>query len=58
MRKKKVTLWDLLGKVPDHRNTLGRRYSLRSVLAITLAAVFKRTHQPGSNRPLRPTPER
>ena len=40
MRKKKVTLWDLLGKVPDHRNTLGRRYSLRSVLAITLAAVL------------------
>jgi len=35
-----VTLWDLLGKIPDHRQALGRRYSLRSVLAITLAAIL------------------
>lgn len=35
-----VTLWELLGEVPDHRSRLGRRFSLCSVLAIALGAVL------------------
>jgi hypothetical protein len=34
-----VTLWDVLGRVPDHRSAQGRRFSLQSVLAIVLAGL-------------------
>ena len=35
-----VTLWELLADVPDHRSPLGRRFSLRSILAVTLGALL------------------
>jgi len=35
-----MNLWDILGKVPDHREASGRRFSLQSVLAVTLAAML------------------
>jgi len=35
-----VTLWDLLGEVPDHREAQGRRYPLQALLAIALAAAL------------------
>jgi hypothetical protein len=35
-----VTLWDCLGSVHDRRSRQGRRYSLRSVLALSIAAVM------------------
>ncbi|MCA9428416.1 MAG: ISAs1 family transposase [Candidatus Omnitrophica bacterium] len=35
-----MSLWEVLGEVPDHRDPSGRRYSLQSVLAITLAAML------------------
>ena len=35
-----VTLWDVLGEIPDHRDTSGRRFELRSVLGITIAAIL------------------
>lgn len=35
-----ITLWDALGRVFDHRDPSGRRFSLRSILAITLAAMM------------------
>ena len=34
-----VSLWDALGKVHDRRSRQGRRYPLRSVLALSLGAV-------------------
>jgi hypothetical protein len=34
------TLWDVLGQVPDHRSRHGRRFALRSVLALVLGAVL------------------
>ncbi len=39
-RKRRRTLWEYLGTVPDHRKARGKRYELRSVLAIALAAVL------------------
>lgn len=35
-----TTLWDLLAKVPDHRAASGRRFPLRGILGITLAATL------------------
>lgn len=35
-----MSLWDILGKIPDHREASGRRFPLRSILAITLAAML------------------
>lgn len=35
-----LTLWDCLGKVHDRRSRQGRRYSLRSVLGASIAAVL------------------
>ena len=35
-----VTLWEVLGQVPDHRSAQGRRFCLRGVLAIVLAALL------------------
>ena len=35
-----MSLWDVLGEIPDHRDASGRRFSLQSVLAITLAAML------------------
>ena len=35
-----VTLWDVFGRVPDHRSVHGRRFCLPSVLAIVLAALL------------------
>lgn len=35
-----ATLWELLGEVADQRSPLGRRFSLRSILAITLGALL------------------
>jgi len=35
-----MSLWDVLGEVPDHRDPSGRRFPLQSVLAITLAAML------------------
>lgn len=37
-RQEGGTLWEMLGEVPDHREASGRRFTLRSILAITLAA--------------------
>jgi hypothetical protein len=34
------TLWELLAEVPDQRSPLGCRFSLRSILALTLGAVL------------------
>lgn len=34
------TLWDALGRVPDGRRRRGKRFGLRSVLALVLAAVL------------------
>ena len=34
------SLWDVLGEIPDRRGAKGRRYSLRSVLVLTLAAML------------------
>ncbi len=34
------TLWELLGEVADHRSPLGRRFSLRSILTLTLGGVL------------------
>ena len=33
-------LWDVLGSIPDRRGARGRRYPLRSVLVLTLAAML------------------
>ena len=35
-----ITLWDVLGKVPDHRSPSGRRFKLRSILALTVGAIL------------------
>ena len=35
-----VTLWSQLGKVHDRRSRQGRRYSLRSILALSISAVL------------------
>lgn len=35
-----VTLWDALAEIPDHRDPSGRRFELRSVLAISIGAVL------------------
>lgn len=35
-----TTLWDCLGKVHDRRSRQGQRYSLRSVLGLSIAAVL------------------
>lgn len=35
-----ATLWELLAEVPDQRSPLGRRFSLRSILALTLGALL------------------
>jgi len=35
-----MSLWDALGMVPDHRDPSGRRFSLQSIVAITLAATM------------------
>jgi len=37
---KAVTLWDVLGQVPDHRSPSGRRFALRSVLAVAIGAIL------------------
>ena len=34
------SLWDVLGEIPDRRGAKGRRYSLRSVPVLTLAAML------------------
>ena len=34
------SLWDVLGEIPDRRGAKGRRYSLRSVVVLTLAAML------------------
>ena len=34
------SLWDVLGEIPDRRGAKGRRYSLRSVMVLTLAAML------------------
>jgi len=34
------TLWDVLGEVPDRRSRHGRRFELRSVLALVLGALL------------------
>src|SRR3954465_15286654 len=34
------TLWDALGDIPDRRGAKGRRYPLRSVLTLSLAACW------------------
>lgn len=34
------TLWDVLGRIPDRRMRRGKRFELRSVLALVLAAVL------------------
>ncbi len=39
-KRRRRTLWEYLGTVPDHRKARGKRYELRSVLAIALAAVL------------------
>lgn len=39
-KERRRALWDYLGKVPDHRERQGRRYELRSVLAMAIAAVL------------------
>lgn len=45
------SLWEVLGEVPDHREPSGRRFSLQSVLAITLAAMLSgRTNLAGVAR--------
>ena len=36
----KKSLWNLLGQIPDHRNASGRRFSLRSILAVTISATM------------------
>lgn len=38
--ERKTTLWDMLERVPDHRDASGRRFSLRGILGITLAATL------------------
>jgi len=35
-----VTLWDCLGEVPDHRSRSGRRFSLRSIVALAIGAAL------------------
>ena len=35
-----VTLWDCLGKVRDRRKRQGRRYSLRSIVALSMGAML------------------
>ncbi len=35
-----MSLWEVLGEVPDHRDPSGQRFPLQSVLAITLAAML------------------
>ncbi len=39
-RRRCETLWDYLGTVPDHRMPKGVRFKLRSILALTFAAVL------------------
>ncbi|HJW79217.1 MAG TPA: transposase family protein, partial [Beijerinckiaceae bacterium] len=34
------TLWEALGDIPDRRGAKGRRYPLRSVLTLSLAAML------------------
>jgi predicted transposase YbfD/YdcC len=36
----KTTLWEMLARVPDHRDKSGRRFPLRGILGITLAATL------------------
>lgn len=35
-----MSLWDILGEIPDHRDPSGQRFSLQSILAISLAAML------------------
>ena len=35
-----LSFWDWLGKIPDPRNSSGRRYSLQSILALIAAAIL------------------
>lgn len=35
-----LSLWALLGEMPNHRSRLGRRFTLRSVLGLTRAALL------------------
>ncbi|MCA9450474.1 MAG: transposase family protein [Candidatus Omnitrophica bacterium] len=35
-----MSLWEVLGEVPDHRDSSGQRFQLQSVLAIALAAML------------------
>ena len=35
-----TTLWDCLGRVHDRRSRQGQRYSLRSILGLSVAAVL------------------
>ena len=35
-----MSLWDVFGEIPDHRDSSGQRFSLQSILAITLAAML------------------
>ena len=39
-RRRRRTLWDYLGTVPDHRKRRGVRFKLRSILALAFAAVL------------------
>lgn len=39
-RRRCVSLWDYLGTVPDHRSRQGRRFKLRSILGMAIAAVL------------------
>ena len=39
-RKSAPTLWKLLGEVPDRREAQGRRYPLRGLLAVAIAATL------------------
>lgn len=36
----KTTLWEMLARVPDHRDKSGRRFPLRGILGIALAATL------------------
>ena len=35
-----MSLWEVFGGIPDHRDPSGQRFSLQSILAITLAAML------------------
>lgn len=35
-----MSLWEVLGEVPDHREASGRRFPLQSILAVTMAAML------------------